>query len=193
MKYLIITSFFLCCLFANGQGKYLTKKGVIEFEASVPLFEEVKAKNNSVTAILNSDTGEFASLALIKGFRFKVALMEEHFNENYMDSNEYPKAILKGKIKGFSLNKLNQLGQKHILSGTLMIHGKTKEIDIPVILKKVDNIIHVSSTFSLTPEEFNIKIPKLIRKKVAQKIDISVDFKLHKKSSLVIKSLKPTK
>jgi len=181
MKYLIITALFLCCLFANGQGKYLTKKGVIEFEASVPSFEEVKAKNNSVTAILNSESGEFASLALIKGFRFKVALMEEHFNENYMDSNEYPKAVLKGKIKGFSLNKLNQLEQEYTLTSTLSIHGKTKEIDIPVMLKKVDNIIHINSTFSITPEEFNIKIPKLIRKKVAQKIDIYVDFKLHKK------------
>ena len=67
-----------------SQGRYITKTGEINFEASVPSFEEVKAKNSNVSAILNSDNGEFATLALMKGFRFKVALMEEHFNENYI-------------------------------------------------------------------------------------------------------------
>ena len=181
MKYLFFISILFSCVYTNAQRKYLTKNGVIQFEASVPSFEEVKAKNNSVTAILNTANGEFASLVLIKGFRFKVALMEEHFNENYMDSDEYPKAILKGKIKGFSLDKLTKLAKKHILTSTLTVHGETKKIDIPILLKKIDNTIYINSTFSVTPEDFNISIPKIIRKKVAKKIDISINFELHEK------------
>src|SRR5688500_14963512 len=75
--------------------KMITKTGKVTFEASVPSFEEVKATHDAVTCVLNPATGEIASLALIKGFRFKIALMEEHFNENYIESNKYPKATFK--------------------------------------------------------------------------------------------------
>ena len=78
-----------------SQSKYLTKSGLLNFEASVEAFEEIKATNNNVTAILNTENGQFAALALVKGFRFKNALMEEHFNENYAESDEHPKAIFK--------------------------------------------------------------------------------------------------
>ncbi len=78
-----------------AQSKYYTKSGSIDFEASVPSFEEVKAKNNTVTSILNTETGEIAALALVKGFRFKVALMEEHFNENYAETHKFPKATFR--------------------------------------------------------------------------------------------------
>jgi len=161
-----------------SQDKYICRNGIIAFEASVPAFEEVKAKNNTVTAILNTTTNEFACLVLIKGFRFKIPLMEEHFNDNYMDSDEFPKAILKGQIKGLSISKS---AKKFVLTSTLTIHGETKKIDIPVLFKKIDNIIYINSTFSVSPEEFNISIPKIIRKKVAQKVDISVNFELHEK------------
>ena len=77
---------------AFSQGKFLTKSGAITFEASVPSFEEVKATNDKVTAIINTETSDIAALALVKGFRFKVALMEEHFNENYAESDKFPKA-----------------------------------------------------------------------------------------------------
>ena len=103
-----------------AQQKYLTKTGQISFEASVPSFEEVAAKNNSVTAILNTENGEFAALVLVKAFRFKNALMEEHFNENYAESHLYPKATFKGKIKDFDFK---QLKDTYKISGELTFHG----------------------------------------------------------------------
>ena len=84
MKKIFLSMLLLASLSSIAQTKMLTKNGKITFEASVPAFEEVKAKNESVTVVLNPSTGEIASLALVKSFRFKVALMEEHFNENYM-------------------------------------------------------------------------------------------------------------
>ncbi len=183
MKLVLLIFLLFFSLKLSAQEKYYTKSGSILFESSVASFEEVKAKNNSVTAILNTTNGEFASLVLIKGFRFRIALMEEHFNENYMDSDEYPKAILKGKIKGFLSHKLTKSAERHILIGTLTIHGKTIEMDIPVEIKKIDNTIYINSLFSVTPKEFDIYIPKIVRKKIAKKIHISVDFKLLKKNN----------
>ena len=84
MKKIILTAMLSITGICLSQEKMIDKSGMITFEASVPSFEEVKAINNSVTFVLNPATGEIACLALMKGFRFKVALMEEHFNESYM-------------------------------------------------------------------------------------------------------------
>ena len=95
----------LICQVSNAQ-KYFTRTGTTQFEASEKAFEPVEAINKSTTAILNVKTGEVAAQVFIAGFQFKNALMQEHFNENYMDSCQYPKAIFKGKLKGFSKAKL---------------------------------------------------------------------------------------
>src|SRR4051812_19835446 len=105
MKKSLLNFVILLLIFAastNGSAqKLITKTGSIKFQASMPSYEEVAAENKSVSAILEQSTGDFAALVLIKGFRFKVALMEEHFNENYMDSEKFSKATLKGKIEDF--------------------------------------------------------------------------------------------
>ena len=153
-----------------AQGKYLTKTGILSFEASVPSFEEVSAKNNSVTAILNTENNEFAALALVKGFRFKNALMEEHFNENYAESDTYPKAKFKGKISD------------NTIDGELIFHGITKLIkDIPVTISKKGDTLLMSGNFMVKASDFDIKIPKIVRSKVAEDIKVSFEFELKKK------------
>jgi len=163
-----------------SQGRYITKTGEISFEASVPSFEEVKAKNNNVSAIVNSDTGEFAALALIKGFRFKVALMEEHFNENYIESSKFPKATFKGKIIDFELSKLSESGKEFIVSGTITMHGVDKLVELPATLTIVDNTISMKLRFTLKPEDFNIEIPKIVSSKIAEEIDVIANYSLVK-------------
>ena len=164
-----------------SQTKYLTKTGVINFEASVPSVEEVKAENKSVTAILNSDNGEFAALVFVKGFRFKNALMEEHFNENYAESDTYPKATFKGKIKDFSVDKLNLISSFKI-NGSLTFHGVTKLIDSVVFnITMNDNMLSVSGEFKVLVSDFDMNIPKIVRNKVAKDVDVSFNFNLKKK------------
>ncbi len=121
---------------SHAQDKLITKTGTITFEASVPSFEEVKAKNSGVSCVLNTKTGEIASLALLKGFRFKVALMEEHFNENYVESDKFPKATFKGKIENFDLSKLMTTANNYTIKGKLELHGKSKDIAITAKIKK---------------------------------------------------------
>jgi len=159
-----------------SQEKLLTRNGIIIFEASVASFYEVKAKNINSSCILNTKTGEIAVLALIKGFRFKIALMEEHFNENYIESFKYPKAIFKGKIENLDVNTLSNTFKKYTISGIIELHGKTKSITIIANIKKYGNGIEINSNFNLNPSDFDIKIPNIVKNKVAKTVEVFLDF-----------------
>jgi hypothetical protein len=161
-----------------AQTKMITKTGKIIFEASVPSFEEVKAKNETVTCILNPNTGEIASLALMKGFRFKVALMEEHFNESYIESDTYPKATFKGKIDNFDIAKINSTAKDFTINGKLEMHGKSKDINIKAKIKKSNDGIEINSDFTINSDDFDIEIPSVVSKKLSKKVNIKLDFTL---------------
>lgn len=161
-----------------SQERFVTKTGEIKFEASIPSFEEVKAKNENVSAILNANSGEFASLALVKGFRFKMALMEEHFNENYMESSKYPKATFKGKIKDFDVANLTSEERQYLIIGSVSMHGESKSIELPLMLRKVEDCIEISLDFTLNPADFSIKIPKVVSNKISEEVNVSVTYKL---------------
>ena len=181
IKYMKIKIFLILLInFQIGlaQDKLLTKTGTIVFEASVPSFEEIKAKNDAVSCVLNTATGEIASLALMKGFRFKIALMEEHFNENYVESNTYPKATFKGKIENFDFSKIDQNVKEYTVKGTMEIHGKSKEISIIAKIKKTSNGLEFLSNFDLNADDFNIKIPSVVSKKVSKKVNVDLNYNL---------------
>jgi YceI-like domain len=178
MKRLLFILILINFNWVSAQDKYSTKTGRVDFEASVPSFEEVKAKNENVSAILNIATGEFASLALMNAFRFKVALMEEHFNENYMESSKYPKAVFKGTIKDFDLAQLNNSPAKFNLVGSITVHGETKPMDTTVLLYKKDSAIIIDAVFEVKPEDFRIEIPKVVSNKIAETINVSVHYEL---------------
>jgi len=180
MKTKIILLFILVSFQLTAQEKFYTKSGTIQFESSVPSFEEVKATNTKVTAILKDD-GTIAALALIKAFRFKIALMEEHFNENYIESSKFPKATFSGKINGFSMQSLSSNEKEFLLNGKLSIKGITTKISTKCFIKIIDGVISLHSKFTTKPEDFGIKIPKIVRNKIAQEVDVSLSFILKKK------------
>ncbi len=161
-----------------GQTKYLTKTGIVDFEASVPSFEEVKATNNTVTAIINTDNGEFAALVLVKGFRFKNALMEEHFNENYAESDKFPKATFKGKLVDFDISNLKET---YTINGILSFHGKSKELKLSCRLTQMEKVFKISGDFIALASDYDIDIPKIVSKKIAEEIQVSFNFDLMKK------------
>lgn len=176
----ILLSIFIFFNLTNvlAQDKMLTKTGQVTFEASVPSFEEVKANHKAVTCILNSKTGEIASLILVKGFQFKLALMEEHFNENYIESDKFPKATFKGKIENFDLEKITSQNQDFTIKGKMELHGKSKDITVIAKIKKVKEAIQITSNFALNPGDFDIQIPTIVKAKVAKKVDVRLDFTL---------------
>lgn len=181
MKKLIILGVALLLSNVVLSQKFVTRTGEVKFEASVPAFEEVAAKNSSVSSILDVTTGDFVALALVKAFKFKVPLMEEHFNENYMESSLFPKSTFKGKLIAFDVKKLSAAKMFFDLDGDLTIHGVTKKVRVKAAVTSVSGKIVVVSSFSVKPLDYNIKIPNLVRSKVAEDVKVGFNFTLDSK------------
>ncbi|WP_227431583.1 YceI family protein, partial [Polaribacter reichenbachii] len=111
---------------------------------------------------------------LMKSFLFKKALMQEHFNENYVESDKYPKATFKGEILDF--NSVNNVLSTKQVKGVLTIHGVSKEINIDANFIKQNNTILVSGDFMINLEDFKIKIPAIVAKNIAKKIKVTFKF-----------------
>ena len=158
--------------------KIITKSGIVNFDAVENTFEPVKAQNKTATCILDTTNGQIASQILMKGFEFKIALMEEHFNENYVESDKYPKATLKGKIENFNYSKLSTSFQNIQIKGTIELHGKIKDIVIDGKIKKNADNTELTTNFILVPEDFNIEIPSIVRGKIGKKVNVSTVFLL---------------
>lgn len=165
----------------QAQDKYIDRNGTIIFEASEALFEEVKATHESATVIFNAENNQIAALALVKGFHFKNSLMEEHFNENYIESESYPKATFKGELLDLDPNALDENSTEVNVKGVLELHGKQKEIQTALNAQKVGDIISITGEFKVTPADFDIEIPKIVRNKIAKEVHVKMDFKLVKK------------
>ena len=166
-------------LFVNqafSQDKYLTKNGFVSF-FSHSLVEDIRADNNQVLSIIDAKTGQIAIQLLMKSFFFKKALMQEHFNENYVESYKYPKAKFKGEIIDFT--SLNEDINETEIKGTLSLHGEEKEIRTIAIVDIQDKEIIVTGEFTVEVADFNIKIPSVVINNIAKTIKIS--FELHHK------------
>ena len=176
MKYKFTILLCVVTLFLHAQSKLKTKSGTIIFEASVPAFEPVKAKNEEVTCVLRARNGEIACLALVKGFRFKVALMEEHFNENYAESDKYSKTIFRGKLENFNIKDITEAPKEYNLAGKLQFHGKTNDIQTTATVRRTAEGVEILTNFSLLASDYDVKIPSLVKNKVTNKVNLKCNF-----------------
>jgi polyisoprenoid-binding protein YceI len=160
--------------------KLLTRAGEVRFEASMLGIEEVAGTSTTSSCVFNKNTGEIAALTLVKSFKFKSPLMEEHFNENYMESSTYPKATFKGKLLDFDASKLNGKAQTYDLEGDLTIHGVAKKIKTKITLTPSGDKLVVTSDFFVKPVDYGIKIPSLVKSKIAENAKIALKFSLEK-------------
>jgi hypothetical protein len=174
MKKTVLITMLLISMIVFSQEKMITKSATITFDASFPSFDEVRGINKNVTFVLNPETGEVASLAIMKGFEFEIALMEEHFNENYMETDQYPKAIFRGQIEDFDQKSLSSTPKDFILKGKLELHGKSKDINVIAKISKTGPRITILSNFSVNTSDFSIPIPALIKYKLASKVNIQI-------------------
>jgi hypothetical protein len=178
----IILSILLVSFCTSMQAqKYFTKTGITNFKASVDAFEPVAATSNSTTAIVNIADGSIAALLFMKSFHFEVALMEEHFNENYMDSDKFSKGTFRGYIDGFNFSDLSETEKEYTINGTLNIRGIDKEVEAIAKIKLVNGTISLISDFSVTPQDFEIKIPNIVRKKISEQINITLEYEFIEK------------
>ena len=177
MKYRIILAIavILSGFNASSQKLFYTKNGHIDFFSSTPM-ENIKAINSKVSSVIDINTGEMEFSALIAAFQFEKALMQEHFNENYLESDKFPKAMFKGKITNLDAVKFTEDGTYAAdVTGNLTIHGVTKEITTKATIEVKDGKFKGQSSFILKPEDYNIEIPKLVREKIAKEIKVTVE------------------
>ncbi|QQS29196.1 MAG: YceI family protein [Sphingobacteriales bacterium] len=179
MKNQVILVAFLLVSSASifAQSKYFTKNGHIDFFSSTPV-EDISAVNDKVTSILDIETGKLDFAVLIKAFEFEKALMQEHFNENYMESDQYPKSTFKGQIDNIAdVNFSNDGSYSVTVSGDLTIHGVTKPVSTRGTIDIVAGKIAANSKFTVAVADYNIEIPKLVKDNIAKNIDITVAIK----------------
>ncbi len=158
---------------AFGQGKFIAKNAYISFYSSTPM-EDILGESNEAVTILNGETGDIAFQALMTTFHFKRALMEEHFNENYMESSKFPKAKFNGKIEGFSREMLKAPVAEVKVTGILSVHGVDKTITVPTKLGIENGKLVGTTKFKVIPEDFGIAIPSLVRDKIAREMEVTV-------------------
>jgi len=168
----------LCLMLAIGlhaQDVQLTRTGKITFHAGSSL-EDIDATNNEVSSALNTKTGELVFNVLVKSFHFRRALMEEHFNEEYMQSDKYPKAQFTGKITNLKDADLSKDGSYNVnAEGDLTIHGVTKRLTLPATLTVKGGKLSAISKFKIRAEDFNVTIPGIVADKFAKEIEVTVD------------------
>ena len=173
-----VAGFLLISGLLQAQGKYFTKSGRITFYSNAPL-EDIEASTKTVAAILDASTGTLQFSVLMKSFEFKKALMQEHFNENYIESDKYPNGEFKGSIVNNAEINYNKPGTYTAkVQGKLTIHGVTKDVATTGTVTVAPDGLKTTSVFNVTLKDFNIQRPSLVKDKLSNTIQVTVDCKL---------------
>ena len=173
IKPILFICFVALCLNSGAQPLYITKDAKINFNSSTTV-EDIVAESNQATTIIDIDKNVIKFSVLTTSFKFRRALMEEHFNENYIESPKFPKASFTGKI-GSPIDWKNEKTVSVDVTGTLTMHGVNKEITFKANLTPGKGKISATSEISVTPESFNIQIPAAVRDKIAKEVTIKID------------------
>ncbi|MFV8226411.1 YceI family protein [Christiangramia aquimixticola] len=172
---LIILVIFFCGASSATAQFYQTTTAHVSFYSSAPV-EDIEAVSTEGISVINADNGTISFKVKMRSFQFEKGLMQEHFNENYVESEIYPHATFKGEF----LEKIDlQItgSQENTIKGTFTVHGVSKEREIPVILNVLDGgqRINLSANFQVACEAHKIKIPKILWKNIAEIIEVNVN------------------
>ncbi len=181
MKKIILSMILIPTLMVGyAQDIYKTAAGEISFFSETPM-ENIDAVNKKVKGLINTKNNEFAFITTIIGFKFEKPLMEEHFNENYMESEKYKTAMFKGKIIGtVDYSKDGEYAVE--AKGTLNIHGVDQERTIEAKIVVANGKLTVTSKFKIKLEDHKVDIPKLVVKNIAEVVEVTVKMELEPKT-----------
>lgn len=163
----------------SAQDLYKATDGEISFFSEAPV-ENISAVNKDVKALINAKNAEVAFIVTNVGFKFEKPLMEEHFNENYMESHKYKVSVFKGKI----IDKIDftKDGTYEVTAkGTLDIHGVTVEREIKGTLTISNGKINLTTDFVVALKDHKIKIPSVVVKNIAEVVKVTVNINFAKK------------
>lgn len=175
MKKTIIAVIVLFSAVTLNAQKYFTKNATVRFTSKAPM-ETIEGTNKTTTAVIDAKTGAIAFSVIIKGFVFEKQLMQQHFNENYMESDKFPKSEFKGTISNNADVKYTTDGSYNVtVSGKLTIHGVTKDASATGKVTVAGGKVSASSDFTVTLADYNINIPSVVKDKIGKTVKISVN------------------
>lgn len=172
-KLLFVLLFMSHVIAVEETDKIITRQGQISF-FSYTSVENIKAQNNQVLSIIDLKEGNIAISMLMNTFIFEKALMKEHFNESYIESDIYPKATFEGKILEFDSQLVGT--QTRIVKGTFTMHGVSKELEIKAKIENYDGNYILSGTFETLVKDYSINIPPLLAGNIAKSIEVNFKF-----------------
>ena len=173
MKKIIFLSLLTAGAFtAFSQDKLFTKTGQVSFYSKAPM-EDIEAHNKAAISALDKKSGNIEFSLLMKGFEFEKALMQEHFNENYVESDKFPKAVFKGSISNIGAVNFAANGKYPVtVSGELTMHGITKPVSTTGTLVLQNNDVSANAEFNIALDDYKISIPGLMKDKISKTVKI---------------------
>lgn len=171
MKCRLFLGLFWLMALEGAAQKYIAERSAITFFSDA-LIEDITATNAKTTSIFSKQTGDIVFSVPIREFQFEKKLMQEHFNEKYMESDKYPKATFSGKLENWDPDESSV--QQVKAKGKLTIHGVTREIELPGTVQLNDKIV-MKSKFIVKLADYNIKIPQIVFQNIAEEIEVTVD------------------
>lgn len=175
---LAITGCLLAVSAVTAQEKFFTKNGKILFHSKASL-ENIEAHNKSVTCVLDTRSGAIQFAVLMKAFEFEKALMQEHFNENYIESHKFPRAEFKGAlVNNHEVNYSRDGNYPVKVKGKLTLHGETRDVETNGTVQVRSGKLKADAVFSVALEDYNVEIPKLVKDNIAKTVSITVDCSL---------------
>jgi len=176
--FLLLTLGLLVCTVTQAQNRLIDKAAKVSFYSESPA-ENIEATTSQALGILDLTNGKVAASILMKSFNFEKALMQEHFNENYVESDKFPKATFSGTFD--SEVDFTKLGEITVTtSGKLTIHGVTKPMTATLQMNITDSQITASTKMLVKVADYEIDIPKVVASNIAEEIEITADFKFNK-------------
>jgi hypothetical protein len=173
MKIAVILVLLLgCCSLSQGQS-FKSIRSETVFFSSAPL-EDIKAANTKATSLFNGKTGAIAFFVPIKAFQFRKSLMQQHFNENFMESDKYPQATFEGKLSGYDLDDPGV--QQAVAEGKMTIHGVSRDVRIQGQFLREAERLKMESKFPVKVADYDIDIPKVVFYNIAEEVEVTVLF-----------------
>ena len=172
MKISFTLVFLLTASLASAQ-QFMTRSGNVHFFSATPI-ENIEADNDQMMGLFDESNGNFAFQVQMRAFHFEKALMEEHFNENYVESELYPKATFQGQFNNWSTDLKN--GETHdvVATGTFEIHGVVDDRDISGTIKWSGSSWNIDASFPVELATHKIEVPAAVKSNIASVIDVDV-------------------
>lgn len=158
----------------SAQTRYMTRTGTITFYSHTPM-EDIEATNNQVSSVLDISSGDMVFAVLMKAFQFEKALMQEHFNEKYVESDKFPKAQFKGAITNLDAIDFSKPGTYPAqVAGKLTIHGVTRDVETTGTIVVTESGVQAQAKFPVAVADYDISVPAVVRDNIAKELDITV-------------------